>query len=106
GQPWTISRLSADVRTDGRILVDGRGLLLGGGDGIGTNAGQTVHATLFCGPATGFTTHNSDAVPLETNGDFRIDGQLTPPPPDSCATPVLLIVNPGGRWFAAGIQKQ
>jgi len=106
GQPWTISRLSADVRTDGRISVDGRGLLLAGGDGIGTPAGQIVHATLFCGPATGFTSHSSDAVALEANGDFRIDSQLTPAPPDSCASPVLLIVNAGGRWFAAGIPKQ
>jgi hypothetical protein len=105
GQPWTISRLSADVRTDGRVLVDGRGLLLAGGDGIGTSAGQIVHATLFCGPAATFTAHSSDAVTLEANGDFRIDGQLTPTPPDSCASPVLLIVNSGGRWFAAGIPK-
>ena len=28
GQPWVISRLSADVRSDGRISVEGRGLLL------------------------------------------------------------------------------
>jgi len=106
GQPWTISRLSADVRSDGHISVDGRGLLLAGGNGIGTNAAQTVRASLFCGPATGFTTHSSDLVALEANGDFRIYGELRPTPPDSCATPVLLIVNSGGRWFAAGIQKQ
>ena len=106
GQPWTISRLSADVRTNGHISVDGRGLLLAGGNGIGTNGGQSVGAVLFCGPATAFTAHSTGVVPLEANGDFRIDAQLTPAPPDSCATPVLLIVNSGGRWFAAGIQKQ
>ena len=33
GQPWVISRLTADVRTDGRISVDGRGLLLAGRSG-------------------------------------------------------------------------
>jgi hypothetical protein len=33
GQPWVISRLSADVRSDGSISVDGRGLLLAGGNG-------------------------------------------------------------------------
>jgi len=27
-------------------------------------------------------------------------------PPDPCESPVLLIVSAGGRWFAAGIQKQ
>lgn len=104
GQPWVISRLTADVRTDGHILVDGRGLLLAGGNNIGTNGGQSVRAMLFCGAAS-FT---SDAVPLEPNGDFRIDGMLNPVPPDPCESPVLLIVNTATppRWFAAGIPKQ
>src|SRR6266850_712281 len=51
GQVWVISRLSADVRTDGRISVEGRGLLLAGGNGIGTNAGASGFATLLCGTA-------------------------------------------------------
>ena len=47
-------------------------------------------------------------VPLQANGDFRIDDTLTPAPPSSCTTPVLLITNNGAtpaatRWFAAGI---
>ena len=53
GQPWVISRLSADVRSDGRISVEGRGLLIAGGDSIGTNANQSVRARLFCGAGTG-----------------------------------------------------
>src|SRR6478735_2797290 len=35
GLPWVISRLRADVSSDGRITVDGRGLVLAGGNGIG-----------------------------------------------------------------------
>src|SRR3954453_14880398 len=35
GVPWVISRLSADIRADGSISVDGRGLLLGGTNNIG-----------------------------------------------------------------------
>lgn len=102
GQPWVISRLAADVRTDGRIVVDGRGLLLAGGNGIGTTGGQSVRASLFCG-ADRF---DSDLVALEANGDFRIDGVLSGAVPGECASPILLIVNGGGRWFAAGIPKQ
>jgi hypothetical protein len=102
GAPWVISRLSADVRIDGRISVDGRGLLLGGGNNIGTPGGQSVRARLFCGGVA----HDSDVVPLEANGDFRIEGQLVPVPPSPCASPVLLIVSAGGNWFAAGILKQ
>ncbi|HEX4928146.1 MAG TPA: hypothetical protein VFV74_09120 [Burkholderiales bacterium] len=105
GFPWVIERLAADVRSDGRIVVDGRGLLLAGGAGIGTAGGQAVHATLFCGPAAAPSEHGSGAVPLEANGDFRIDDVLDPPPPSVCDTPVLLILNGGNRWFAAGIPK-
>ena len=102
GQPWVISRLSVDVRLDGRISVVGLGLLLGGGNNIGTNGNQSVRARLFCGGVA----HDSDVVPLEASGDFRIEGQLTPVPPSPCLNPVLLIVSAGGNWFAAGIQKQ
>jgi hypothetical protein len=102
GQPWVISRLSADVSTDGRISVDGRGLLLAGGNGIGTNGGQIVHAKLICGGIA----FNSESVPLDADGDFRINSALTPFPPSPCTNPVLLIVNANEAWFAAGIPKR
>jgi len=111
GQLWVISSLKADVRTDGSIRVDGRGLLLAGGNAIGTNANQSVRATLICdtaivAPATTPPLFETALVPLEANGDFRIDDVLTPAPPAECASPVLLIRNPAGAWFAAGIVKQ
>ena len=86
GQPWVISRLSADVRSDGRISVEGRGLLIAGGDSIGTNANQSVRARLFCGAGTG-TPFDSELVPLEPDGDFRIDGQLPACRPHSATGP-------------------
>jgi hypothetical protein len=113
GQIWVIEDLKADIDLDsGRIRVDGRGLLLGGGNTIGTNAGQSVRATLICDVAipTGATTpplfDTDPPVALEANGDFRIDDTLSPRPPAVCASPVLLIRNPGGAWFAAGILKR
>jgi hypothetical protein len=101
--PWRIADLSADVNSEGRIRVKGRGLLLAAGNGIGTNAGASVFATLFCGDAKTATAHSSNPVALDADGDFRIDEVLSPVPPTSCDTPVLLIRNGGGGgvWFAA-----
>ena len=108
GQPWVISRLSVDVKENGRIRAKGEGLLLGGGDNIGTNGRASVFATLFCGDPPSATAHDSTptGVPLEPNGDFRINDVLSPLPPGECTNAVLLIRTAnGGRWFAAGIPK-
>jgi hypothetical protein len=109
GQIWRIADLDANITTDGRIRVRGRGLLLGGGNAIGTNGGQSVFATLFCGPAATATVSSSNqtGVALESDGDFTIDDVLTPLPPSSCETPVLLIRTAAGAhpWFAAGIEQ-
>src|SRR5438445_547565 len=115
GQIWTSADHGAEVNVAGRIKVRGRGLLLAGGNGSGTNAGQSVFATLICvAPDGPFTLHSTDSddvtagiqgVPLEANGDFRIDDFLSPAPPNPCVGPVLLIRNTAGAWFAAGIPK-
>jgi hypothetical protein len=104
GEPWVIHALSAQVKQDGRIHVEGRGLLLAGGNGIGTNGGAKVFATLICGTAL-FSTPVADAVPLAADGDFTIDGVLSPVPPLDCANPILLIRTAAGNnpWFSAGI---
>jgi hypothetical protein len=110
GQIWVIADLAARVSENGHILVVGRGLLLGGGDGIGTNGGQSVFATLFCGPAGSASASSSSmtGVALSAEGNFTINDVLSPAPPDTCATPVLLIQTTGGThpWFAAGIPDQ
>jgi hypothetical protein len=108
GQIWVISAFKADVKVDGRIRVDGRGLLLGGGNTIGTNGNASVFATLICATGAPFTQFSTDldGVPLAANGDFRIDDVLVPAPPAVCDSPVLLIrVTVAGAWFAAGIPK-
>lgn len=109
GQIWRIAELRAEVSYDGRIRVHGRGLLLAGGNGIGTNGGQSVFATLFCGPAASATAFSSNltGVALDSDGDFTIDDVLSPLPSNTCDTPVLLIRTTGGAhpWFAAGIEE-
>jgi hypothetical protein len=104
GGPWTIASLKADVDVDGRIRVRGRGLLLASTNSIGTNANQRVFATLICEATAPFVQHSTalTGVALEPNGDFVIDDTLTVVPTE-CPSPVLLIRNTGGVWFAAGI---
>ena len=107
GQIWRIQDLAADVKQDGRIRLDGRGLLLGSGNAVGSNANQSVFATLFCAN-DGNVQHSSTlaGVPLEVDGDFRIDDTLSPLPPNPCTNPVLLIRSAGNQsWFAAGLPK-
>ena len=113
GVPWRIGDLQAVVDTSGHITVEGHGLLLAGGsptlpalDVIGTNGGQMVKAELFCNTSASAcgTAHTSGLVPLEADGDFKIDDTLSPSVPATCTKPVLLITNGAPRWFAAGIQ--
>lgn len=104
GRPWVIASLSADISVDGRVNIDGRGLLLGGGNGVGTPGGQSVRARLICAGVF-HDTDPANPVALAANGDFRINGFLNPIPPTPCANPVLLILSAGGSWFAAGIPK-
>jgi hypothetical protein len=108
GQIWVIADLKAEVKVNGDIKVEGRGLILGGGNNIGRATGQSVFATLICEAAAPFTEHSTTAtgVPLANNGDFKIDDVLVPLPPATCASPMLLIRTAGsGNWFAAGIVK-
>lgn len=104
GGPWRIADLKATVTADGRIRVIGRGLLLASGNRIGQNGNQSVFATLVCEAAAPFIERSTapTGVALSQNGDFRIDDVLSPVPSD-CASPVLLIRNLSGAWFAAGI---
>jgi hypothetical protein len=108
GQIWVIADLRADVKTNGRIKVRGKGLLLGGGNNIGGNGNASVFATLICEAAAPFVERNTNpaGVPLDPNGDFRIDDSLDPAP-YGCESPVLLVRNAANRtWFAAGIPKR
>jgi hypothetical protein len=110
GRPWVIRRLKVDVKDDGQISAKGEGLLLAGGDGIGTRATiENVAATLFCGAVATAVAHTSGPAALDANGDFEIRGVLDRTPPNPCVSPVLLIRNfangQPGAWFAAGILK-
>jgi hypothetical protein len=107
GQIWVIDKLEAEVTTSGHIKVQGKGLILGGGNNAGRATGQFVFATLICEAATPFVEHNTNltGIQLAPDGDFEIDDMLSPAPSE-CASPMLLIRNAAGQaWFAVGILK-
>jgi hypothetical protein len=114
-QLWTIAALKAEVKADGHINAEGRGLVFAGGNTVGTavvvtstggTATLNVFATLICENVAPYVERDTQPVPLAANGDFTIKDELTPWPPASCNTPVLLIRNASNRnWFAAGILK-
>jgi hypothetical protein len=107
GQIWVIDKLEAEVTTSGHIKVQGKGLILGGGNNAGRATGQFVFATLICEAATPFVERNTNltGIQLAPDGDFEIDDMLSPAPSE-CASPMLLIRNAAGQaWFAVGILK-
>lgn len=110
GIPWGMTSFEAVIKTNGEIRGHGTGVLLLGGDGIGTRGGpRQVILSLFCrnepvAPAvTGAlqtTPFNSEPLTLDEDGDFVARGKLTDAtgatPPWNCGDsidnrPVLLV---------------
>jgi hypothetical protein len=110
GTPWGMTAFEAEIKTNGDIRARGRGVLLWGGDGIGTRAGpRQVVVSLFCrGPFTppavsGAVVQNAfttSPVDLNPDGDFDLRSTLTDStgatPPLDCGNyadnrPVLLV---------------
>jgi hypothetical protein len=104
-QLWRISDLDGEIRTDGRVMVKGRGLLLASGARIGQSLGLAVFATLLCEVTAPVAQHSTTvSTALAPNGNFYIEGRLNSVPSD-CPSPLLLIRNSAGQWVAAGILK-
>jgi hypothetical protein len=110
GIPWGMTSFEAAIRANGDIHGRGTGVLLLGGDGIGTRGGpRQIILSLFCrnepvAPAvTGSlqtTPFNSEPLDLDVDGDFIARGRLTDAsgatPPWNCGDsldnrPVLLV---------------
>jgi len=108
-QPWRIANLHATVRTDGTIQVQGHGLLLAGGDHIGTSQAANVRASLVCGMGADansrfeiFTSFHA----LTDDGEFSFDEVLPnfTSLPNPCVEPALIIWDANtARWLAASI---
>jgi hypothetical protein len=91
GAPWTVAKSKVRVRSD-RVRVRAKGLLLiNAGAASGTTGPvKMVRADLFCNGDTA-PAFMSDPVPLDPDGDFRIDQDVTTPLPSPCLAPAVLV---------------
>ena len=105
GQPWTT--LGGRARVDlgaSRVNFDVQGLVLAGGNTIGTpGAVVQVKGTLVCDPGGANVTLDTALVPLSPEGDADFSGPIGPIP-STCnrSNVVFLIRIAADRWIANG----
>jgi hypothetical protein len=114
GTPWHTSGGSAEVNLatgDLRFAVDG--LVLAGGNSIGTPDGVTsVKGTLVCDTTGVLNSGNSTLVDtplvtLDTQGNARFKGNLGILPLACTSQPSIafLVRTPSGAWIASGMVR-
>ncbi len=93
GAPWVLRSGEARLRSDGRLNIRIRGLVIPVAPFTGT-AGpvKTVSASLYCG-GNSTPVGTSDSFPISTEGNARITAKFTLP--EKCQIPALLI-HPNG----------
>jgi hypothetical protein len=109
GQPWFTEQGKAEINLHtGRLQFSVRGLVLMGGNGIGTRATVTpVKGTLVCdvnGSATGDSVLvDTELAPLSLQGDADFAGDVVLDPLCVSESDIaFLIRTAGGAWIAAG----
>lgn len=105
GQAW--STLGGHARVDllsGKADFEVRGLVLGGGNAIGTPGAVTeVKGTLVCIVGATALTFDTPLVPLSSRGDAEFDGNIGPI--STACTPAnvaFLVRIAANRWIANG----
>ena len=105
GQPWSTLGGEASVNlSTGRVDFEVRGLVLAGGDTIGTpGAINQVKGTLVCVNGATPVVIDTPLVTLNARGDAEFAGSVGPIPSTCTATNVAFLVRIGaGRWIANG----
>lgn len=106
GQPWSTTGGEAKANlTNSRIEFNVRGLVLAGGNTIGTPGAITqVKGTVICNAGTTNSTADTPLVDLSPTGDAQFSGETTTPIPADC-TPsniAFLVRIAANRWIANG----
>lgn len=108
GIPWTLAGATGELRTDGRIEVHVRGLVLAEGARVGTNPVGRFKAIVSCltpmMDAAGklvvvAINRSTNTFPATATGDADIEDAVQLPSP--CVAPIVFVTSPGGSWFSA-----
>ena len=101
GQPWSTlgGEASVDLRR-GEVEFDVRGLVLAGGNSIGTPGPvASVAGTVVCGVGASASTPQ---VPLSAQGDAHFEGDISLPAACTSANINFLLTVSAGQWIANG----
>src|SRR5262245_19622875 len=105
GQPWTTlgGHASVDLSAN-RVEFEVRGLVLAGGNAIGTPDGiNQVKGTLVCDPGGANLAFDTVLVPLSARGDAEFAGSVGPIATTCTPSNVAFLVRiAAGRWIANG----
>jgi hypothetical protein len=109
GLPWVLREAKGTLRSDGRIEVEVRGLVLADDPRVPaarrlTNPIASFRVLVSCVSVdAGGAVVNASVItgnfPATTTGDADIEAAVELPAP--CLAPVLFVTSPGGAWFAA-----
>lgn len=95
--PWIVKRGHVNLRENGRLRINVRGLVIPTPPSNGTNPVPLLSASVFCAGTLAATT---PTVPFSPQGDAQVDVKVALP--EVCATPAVL-VHPNtvtGRYIA------
>ena len=107
GLPWQVGEASATLRSDGRLQVEVRGLVLATRAPVpaalqGVNPIAKFKAIVSCQTSVnGLATVSNVSTPLvdaSRAGDADIEANLDLPQP--CLAPIVFVTNTTGAWFA------
>jgi hypothetical protein len=96
GAPWVINRGDVELKSKGRLELRVRGLVIPVAPGNGTPGPvMTISASLFCGADSETApADTTQSVPIDRNGNARIEDRSFTVPP-TCLAP-LILVHPNG----------
>jgi hypothetical protein len=102
GVPWQVASAKGELRSDGRLEIKVKGLVI---VATGVNPVAAFRGVVNClTPASPTTGVNlvTDPVPANTAGDAKIEAKLALPTP--CIAPIVFVTNgtgpAPGAWFA------